>query len=170
MNYLFCISNIAAFALLTSFAGAAEHDGASPLFMLDRMKEREVLTWREAEQIAALRSSPSHLSVVVVVLNVRALDSGLITVTTPEGKSLTFEGAKSFDNQSNSYSWVGKSTLSRVEGVGYASFSWSVSERSVHGSLRWNSKVYEIWKIGRFGVLAEMKVQPMIEPPSMSGR
>ena len=173
MNYPLCSSSVVAFALLASVAGAAQHDWASPLFtvesMLTRSREREVLSWREAEQIATLRSSPSRLSVALVVLNVRALDGGLITVVTPEGKTLTFEGAKSFDKHSNSYNWVGRGKLSRIEGVGYATFSWSIGERSLYGTLRWKEKVYEMWNFGRFGALAEVKVQPMNEPPSMGG-
>jgi hypothetical protein len=161
---LLCMRIIVAVSLGSCLGTGVAHGAAlyTSANFVPLTREATVLTTAEARQIAQLRSVKFRRSVNVVSLNASAFEGKLVTVETPEGRTLTFFGeSKRVSEKRRSYVWSDPS--------GEASFSWS--DGALYGTFRNEGRVYEVLGFfGRYGTVSELDVLPLSEPASMSER
>jgi hypothetical protein len=153
-------------ALCVALCGSAfaAADGAT-LFnsasFMSQAQEKASLNASEAKSLAINRASSLFISVQPITLNRAALDTGVITLVTPNGKEFQYIGAKVQHNfqsdrgaragffETTSYSWSGRSK------TGWLTISWD--EDSYYGTFHENFTTYGVFSLpgARFGVLSE---------------
>lgn len=142
---------LAIVSLCTSLCGGAfAADGAS-LFRSSDLVPRayEINLQRfETDRVAQLRQKKNNKSVTVIPLNRTALESTIVSVATPEGKSYQYIGAK-VENSDKSFTWIGKAE------AGWLIVSWD--SKTAHGEFLADGKTYVIQALvgGPNGVVFE---------------
>lgn len=173
---------LAVAALCISSCGSAFADsGTATLFdsasFVAPSQEASRLNATEAKSLAQIRANPQHKAVRLLTVNRSSLDSGVITLVTPEGKPFQYIGSKvenrfKADNGPSSgtpvdkitYSWTGASK------TGALVISWDGD--SFYGNWKEDGKTYVIASIagGRFGFVTEtaqpIEYQDKNPPPS----
>jgi hypothetical protein len=155
---LFCVSTA---CNLASAADGARLFGSSDL--VPNASESATLTAEERKELAALRRHTNlHKSITVVRLNRAALNSGVVTVVTPEGKELQYVGALG-KNYDQSFLWQGKSN--------HGNLDISYDEKALVGFLTDAGKMYQFRSLagGRMYFISEAPIMALQESPGMSG-
>jgi hypothetical protein len=113
------------------------------------------LSPEEAKHLTFLRGHPTLIiRPTLLSLNREALDSGIITVVTPEGKEFQYVGQKKLNEQDGTYLWRGKSA------TGFIVISYG--KDSLYGQFQEDGKMYSLQALskGKFHVLGEMPQVP----------
>lgn len=142
--------------------GGAFADGAALFGSADyvsKTSETVQLTAKERDRMTFLRADSSVRSAAAVSLNFAALESGVITVTMPDGKEVQFVGKKT--NDATLSHWRGRSST----GSARFTFSTAGGKQDVVGVIVESGRTFRLSSLSDSRqVLMEVVVRPMSEP------
>lgn len=142
--------------------GNAIADGATLFDKTNFSKGQLALGAEETKFAANLKSQKHLLNQTLISVNLTALQSGLITVMTFDGKQLQFVGARREGNARDpTAGWTGKSSSGSPD-----YFVAGFDSEGLSAQFSDGAKTYQITSLpgGRLHVLSEVLRQPLVEP------